>query len=138
MEREHFLEQSIDISNQHGLLKAGAGLLAPLPILSLLPTATTSSRLLRLKAAGGDLAGHGRPHQQLDGQLVPQRLPEPGSHVLLSEDNCAARSDDRPDGRDVLLLVVYLLHSLGEVGLQLVVRVRGLLRTVVRTSDNNN
>ena len=72
------------------------------------------------------------------GLLVPQRLPEPGSHVLLSEDNCAARCDDPPDGRDVLLLVVYLLHRLGEVGLQLVVRVRGLLRTVVRTSDNNN
>ena len=69
------------------------------------------------------------------GLLVPQRLPEPGSHVLLSEDNCAARCDDPPDGRDVLLLVVYLLHRLGEVGLQLVVRVRGLLRTVVRTSD---
>ena len=58
--------------------------------------------------------------------------------MLLSEDNCAARCDDPPDGRDVLLLVVYLLHRLGEVGLQLVVRVRGLLRTVVRTSDNNN
>ena len=70
------------------------------------------------------------------GLLVTQRLPEPGSHVLLSEDNCAARSDDPPDGRDVLLLVVYLLHRLGEVGLQLVVRVRGLLRTLVRTSDN--
>ena len=72
------------------------------------------------------------------GLLVPQRLPDHTSHVLLSEDNCAARCDDRddpPDGRDVLLLVVYLLHRLGEVGLQLVVRVRGLLRTVVRTSD---
>ena len=72
------------------------------------------------------------------GLLVPQRLPDHTSHVLLSEDNSAARSDDPPNGRDVLLLVVYLLHRLGEVGLQLVVRVRGLLRTVVRTSDNNN